>query len=123
MDLATAIAAGRVVIGVGAFAAPGPALRPFGLDTRANPQLPYLSRIAGARDVALGVATLLASGPARQHLVLAGLAVDAADATSGVLATRDGEVDRRSGAVLTGLAVAGVAGGVAHLLMRRGAAR
>ncbi len=119
MDLASAIAAGRVAIGVGALLTPAKALAPVGLDVTANPQLPYLSRIAGARDLALGAATLAASGPARRQLVLAGIAVDAADAVSGVVAARNGEIDRRSAVLLSGAAVAAVVGGVAHLLMRR----
>lgn len=120
VDLAAGIAAGRVAIGVGALLAPAKVLAPVGLDAAANQQLPYLSRIAGARDVALGLTTLATSGPGRRQLVLAGLAVDAADAVSGLVAARNGEIDRRSAALLSGAAVAAVAGGLAHLLMSRG---
>ena len=51
---ATAIAAGRVAIGAGAYLAPNLSGRLFGLDPDGNPQASYLGRLFGARDVALG---------------------------------------------------------------------
>ena len=39
-----------------------------------------MTRLFGSREIALGAATLLASGATRRNLVLAGIAVDAADA-------------------------------------------
>ena len=50
-----------------------------------NPQVPYVTRLFGSREIALGAATLLARGKAQRGLVLAGILVDAADAATGDL--------------------------------------
>lgn len=99
----------RVVIGVGALLAPRLAGRLFGLDVAANPQAPYLARLFGARDVALGVGALASSGEARRRWVEIGVAVDATDAVSAVLAGRDGSVSGGTAIKLAAPAVAAVA--------------
>jgi hypothetical protein len=48
---------GRIAFGVGMLAAPGPALRALGF-TDVSPATVAVSRIAGIRDLVLGVATL-----------------------------------------------------------------
>jgi len=85
-----ALAALRVVIGVGAWVAPRLAGRSFGLHPGANPQAPYLGRLFGARDVALGVGTMQATGEARRQWLQIGVAVDAAEALAAVAAGRAG---------------------------------
>jgi hypothetical protein len=112
MNPVTGLSLGRIAIGAVALAAPALAGKMFCLDTAANPQLPYLSRMFGSREIALGAATLLATGAARRNLVAAGIAVDAADAVTGVLAARDGYVSKPVGGYLTVPALAAVAAGV-----------
>jgi hypothetical protein len=87
----------------------------FGLDIRGNLQGPYLTRLFGSREIAIGTATLLARGTARRNLVLAGIAVDAADAATGVLGVRDRSVPARTGARLVVPAVLAVLSGFAGL--------
>jgi hypothetical protein len=118
MNPALGLAAARVVIGGVALAAPEQAARLFRLDPVSNPQLPYFTRLFGGREVALGAAVLLAGGSTRRNLILAGAAVDVADAAAGYLAGEEGSVDRTTSAFLAGPAVVAV---LAGLLGLRGA--
>lgn len=113
MNPVTGLALGRIAIGATALAAPALATRLFRLDAASNPQLPYLLRMFGSREVALGAVTLLAPPAARRTVVAAGVAVDLADAAAGVTAARDGLVSRPTGAFLTAPALAAVAAGLA----------
>jgi hypothetical protein len=113
MNPVTGLALGRVAIGALCLADPAKAMRLFQLDPEANPQLPYLSRMFGAREVALGLTTLLAGGTARRNLVAAGLMVDGSDAVAAVLAAREGTVSNLTGAMLAAPAVGAVVAGVA----------
>jgi hypothetical protein len=116
---ASGLAVGRIVIGVGALAAPGLAMKMFRLDPAANPQLSYMSRMFGSREIALGALTLATTGKTQRNLILAGIAVDAADAAAGHLAGREGTVSKTDSALLTLPALGAVAAGVAGLLGRR----
>ena len=91
MNPVIGLSLGRIVVGAVSLAKPGLAARMFRLDLEDNPQVPYLARLFGSREIALG-RTLLARGTTRRDLVLAGIAVDAADAATGVLAMQDGSV-------------------------------
>jgi Domain of unknown function (DUF4267) len=104
-----ALAALRVVIGAVAWLAPRQSGKGFGLDPDANPQAPYLGRLFGARDVALGVGTLQAEGEAQRQWLQLGVAVDAADAIAALAAGRAGYLPP----VATGLVFAPAAAGVA----------
>lgn len=112
MDPLTGLSLARIGIGAAALTAPGLSARLFRLDGTANPQLPYMVRMFGTREVALGAVTLFARGPARRKLAAAGVAVDLTDAVSGVLAARDGSVSKPTGAYLSLPAVAAAAAGV-----------
>jgi hypothetical protein len=118
MNPALGLAAARVVIGGAALAAPDLGSKLFRLDPEANPQLPYMTRLFGSREVVLGAATLLAGGKTRRNLVLAGIAVDAADAAAAYLAGESRAVDRGTTVALTVPAVAAVLAGVAGLRRR-----
>jgi hypothetical protein len=109
---------GRIAVGVVSFARPDVAATMFGLDLDNNPQGPYVARLFGSREIALGTMTLLARGRARRNLVLAGIGVDLADAATGVLGIQDRSVSTRTGAMLIGPAIGAVLAGVAGL--RRG---
>src|SRR3954454_2708979 len=84
MDPITGLACARVSIGALTFLSPSFAARLFLLDPRSNPQLSYMSRLFAAREVALGALTLASSGAARRRLVQLGVAVDGADALTGL---------------------------------------
>lgn len=115
MNPVTGLSLARVAIGAVAVASPDLAGKLFRLDPVGNPQLPYLSRMFGAREIAIGALTLAASGSARRNLVLTGILVDASDAVAGYLAGRDGLVDQPTSAMLTAPAIGAVAAGVAGL--------
>lgn len=105
----------RVVIGLAALIAPRLAGKLFGLDPEANPQSPYLARLFGVRDVALGVGALASTGEARKKWVLIGIGVDATDAVSAGLAGKDGSVSSFTATKLAAPALAAVAlGAIAH---------
>jgi hypothetical protein len=94
---AIAIAGGRVAIGVGALLATGPALRVLGF-SEADAAGRALARLAGGRDVALGLLTVAARDDLRSLRVATALsaAVDAADAFSFAVASADPRA-RRAG--------------------------
>jgi hypothetical protein len=105
----------RIVIGAFAWLTPNLAGKAFLLDVAGNPQAPYLARLFGIRDVALGAATSQAKGEAQKSLVMAGLAVDAADSAAAVLGARKGYFSGVTGVLLAVPALAGVAMGVIAL--------
>jgi hypothetical protein len=83
---------GRVAIGVGMLAAPGPALRALGF-SEVSTATEAVARVAGIRDLVLGAITLAALGD-RDRLrraTLASAAADAGDTLAFALALRGGE--------------------------------
>jgi hypothetical protein len=105
----------RVAIGTSAWAAPRLAGKAFGLDASDNPQSPYLARLFGVRDVALGVGALTTKGDSRRHWLMLGLLCDAADAAAGVMAGRAGYLPKIPSALVTGTALVAVGLGAAAL--------
>jgi len=94
------IAAGRIAIGVSALVATRPALRALGF-TEADARVESLGRIAGGRDIAIGLLAVAAREDRRslRRAVLAGAAVDATDAiVFGSLAAADPDA-RRAGVI------------------------
>jgi len=92
-----AIAAGRIAIGVGAVFATRPALKALGF-AEVDAAGTALGRIAGGRDLALGLLALAARDDQRALRIvgLAGAAVDASDAiTFGVAARWSREAQPR----------------------------
>jgi hypothetical protein len=114
----TGLSLGRIAVGAISFARPDVAATMFGLDLANNPQGPYVARLFGSREVALGAATLLARGKTRRNLVLAGIGVDLADAATGVLGIQDKTVPTRTGAMLIAPAIGAVLSGIAGLRTR-----
>ena len=96
MNPALGLATARVAIGGLVVGSPELGAKLFRLDPDANPQLAYMARLFGSREIVLGAATLLARGKTRRNLILAGIAVDAADAAAAVLAGEEGALDRSS---------------------------
>ncbi|WP_051341476.1 hypothetical protein [Pseudonocardia spinosispora] len=76
------LAVGRIVLGVAALLGPNRLVRAFGMSS--SPSLSYLTRIYGARAVALGIGYLTEppSGRRRWHRI--GLAVDTSDTLTAV---------------------------------------
>lgn len=112
----------RLVIGIGAWVLPGFAGRLFGLDPAGNPQAPYLSRLFGVRDIALGLGTLQSSGEARQRWLQLGVLCDAADTAAAELGRRAGYLSAPTALLLGTPAVAATALGVQALQASSGSA-
>jgi hypothetical protein len=106
-----AIAIGRIAVGAGAWLAPNLSGRLFGLDPEGNPQLPYVGRLFGARDVALGAGALRSSPKQKDAWLTAALACDVADAAAGVLAGARGQLPPAAAALVTATAGAFALGG------------
>jgi hypothetical protein len=115
MDPITGLAYGRVAVGVVSLASPSLAAKLFLLDSRANPSLPYITRMFGSREIALGALTLASSGDARRRLVQVGVAIDGADAFTGIAAAASGAVSKKAGIMLALVAAGAVANGILGL--------
>ena len=115
MEPITGLAYGRIAIGAMSLLSPSLTARLFLLDPRNNPQLSYMGRMFGSREIALGAITLASSGEARRRLVQLGIAVDGADAFTGLASTATGSVPKKAGLLLTVVAAAAVATGVLEL--------
>jgi hypothetical protein len=102
------IAAGRIAIGIGAVFVTGPALKALGF-AEVDAAGTALGRIAGGRDIALGLLALAARDDrkALRIAALAGAAVDASDAVTFGAAARDPAARRAGvGGVVSGSAAA-----------------
>jgi len=119
MKPVTGLSLGRIVLGAASVAKPDLAVKALGLDVDANPQLTFMARLFGAREIALGVATIASSGKARPGMVLLGMAVDGADVYAGwVGPTQDG-IEKKAGMMMTGVAGGAVFSGLLALLPGR----
>jgi hypothetical protein len=99
-----AIAIGRIAVGTGAWLTPNLSGRLFGLDPEGNPQLPYVGRLFGARDVALGAGALRSTRKQKDAWLTAGLACDVADVAAGALAGARGQLPPAAAALVTATA-------------------
>jgi hypothetical protein len=116
MDPITGLAYGRIAVGTLSLLSPKLAARLFLLDPATNPQLPYMGRLFGSREIALGLVTLAApDGEARRRLIQVGVGVDAADAFNGIVSAASGSTSKRAGLLLTVAGVASTATGVLAL--------
>ena len=105
----------RLAVGGSAFATPRLAGSAFGLDAEANPQAPYLARLFGVRDAALGIGILTSTGDARRQWLMIGVGCDAADALAGLAGGRAGYLPKATSAVVTAVALSAVVMGVLAL--------
>jgi hypothetical protein len=115
MDPITGLAYGRISIGALSLLSPSLTAKLFLLDPKSNPQLSYMGRMFGSREIALGVITLASSGEARRRLVQLGVAVDGADAYTGIVTAANGSVSKKAGILLALVAAGAVATGVTEL--------
>ena len=118
-DTVKALAFGRIAIGAVSLLLPRLAARLFLLDIRRNPQLAYMTRLFGAREIALGAIALGAPEEAKTPLTGLGIAVDGADAVASVAAVRSGLIPKPAGALVTLAALGAVGAGAAALAGRR----
>jgi hypothetical protein len=105
----------RMAIGTSAWATPRLAGKAFGLDSDANPQSPYLARLFGVRDLALGIGALTTTGESRRHWLMLGMMCDAADAAAGYIAGRAGYLPKVPTVLVTGVALVAAGLGAAAL--------
>jgi hypothetical protein len=105
----------RVAVGTSAWATPRLAGKAFGLDADGNPQSPYLARLFGVRDLALGIGALATSGESRRTWLMLGVLCDAADAAAGVMAGRAGYLPKVPTVLVTGVALIAAGLGTAAL--------
>ena len=110
-----ALAGLRIVIGVLSWVAPNLAGTLFGLDVKKNKQAPYLARLFGVRDIALGVGTLMSTGSARRTWLQMGVVCDTADAAAAGIGHHDGYLDTQTAIMVAAPAVAAVGLGAAAL--------
>lgn len=110
MNPVTSLSLGRIAVGVASLAKPDLVASTMG----APGSHTLLTQWFGSREIALGTATLLASGRARTTLVLIGAAVDGADAATAYAAIEGEKLPRQLGyglvAVAAGAAVSGLLG-------------
>ena len=117
-DTAKSLAIGRIAIGAVALLFPTLAARLFMLKVKSNPQLPYMTRLFAAREIAVGALTLTAPESSRTTMVGLGMAIDGSDAVAGIAATRSGVVSKPVGVLLTGAALGAVAAGASTFANR-----
>jgi hypothetical protein len=110
-----ALAGLRLAVGFGAWLFPRLAGRLFGLDVAGNPQLPYVARLFGVRDIALGLGVATTGGEAQNAWLRAGVVCDAADFAAGLLARRDESIGPMTAVLVSAPALGGVAMGLAAL--------
>lgn len=120
MDPVTGLSLGRIVIGIAALISPTLTAKLFGLDSESNPHLPPMTRMFGAREVALGGVTLVSSGSTRRNLTVVGIAVDGADAVTGAIEIASNRVPKLSSGMLAGVAAGAVGAGIIALVRNRG---
>jgi hypothetical protein len=119
MNPVNGLALGRIAIGATALASPPLAAKLFRLDLARNPQLPYVVRMFGSREIALGVITLVAKGKARRKMIALGMAIDGADGFAGYDLMRTGAVSQTTGVFLTAPAVGAILSGAVGLVTER----
>jgi hypothetical protein len=115
MNPVIGLSLGRIAVGTLAVANPDLVAKTLQLDASANPQLSYVTRLFGTREIALGLVTLLARGKNRRNLTVAGILVDAADGAIGYVGMKDGTVSKRTAFTLIGPAIGAVGSGLSGL--------
>ncbi len=112
----------RLAIGIGAWLTPRLAGRLFGLDPNANPQSPYLARLFGIRDIALGIGLSQSSGESRKLFIQLGILCDGADALAGLMAGKRRYLNPFATLLVSATAVSAVALGAGLLKAEEDAA-
>lgn len=93
----TVLGATRAIVGLGAWFAPDTAARLSGIDPERSDR--FITRLFGARDLALAVAVLAAPPAGLRHAASIGVAIDAADVVAGFDERRRGNLSAHATAV------------------------
>ncbi|CAN5449041.1 hypothetical protein BH11ACT8_BH11ACT8_34230 [soil metagenome] len=115
MNSVTGLSLGRIGIGLASLVKPE--LVQASMATTSNSTL--LTQWFGSREIALGASTLLARGGSRRTLVLIGMAVDAADATTAYQAVEAEQLPRKLGLAAAGVAAGAVLAGLLGLRVKK----
>ena len=116
MNPVTLLSLGRIAVGVASIAKPDLVAKQM-VGQAEDP--PVLTQWFGNREIALGLVTLLARGGHRRTLVLAGMAVDAADAGTTYTAMQSGALPKKLAMPLIAVAVGAVLSGLVGLRVKR----
>lgn len=120
-DGARLVAVGRVLVGVGALARPRLMPGLLGVDSGTAERMSWLSRMFGAREIALGAGLLLSRSPeAEREWALGAALSDAVDAAAFAAAVRGGVVRGALGTAFAAMAVGATGTGVMTWLEDRG---
>jgi hypothetical protein len=103
----------RMSFGIAIWAFPGPVGKAFGVDMTRDPLASYLSRLMGARDVALAWELLVTEGDAQRKWLLACMVCDAADTLAAIAAGRG--LPKRTTAMLLAASLGPIARGATAL--------
>jgi hypothetical protein len=95
----TSLIASRMAFGVAIWTLPGPVGKAFGVDMTRDPLAIYLSRLMGARDVALAWELLVTEGDPQRKWLIACMVCDTADTLAAIAAGRGG-LPKRTTAML-----------------------
>lgn len=97
------LAVGRLLLGAAGRLAPRATASAAGARTAASPELDYMTRVFGARAIALGAGYLSSAGPARRRWQRIAFGVDVSDTVAGIGHLRRGDVARPSAIAMTAL--------------------
>jgi hypothetical protein len=116
------LSAGRTAVGLSMLASPSLMPRTMGVDSTTASRLTWMTRMVGAREVAVGAGTLLALRRGRdvEEWTLASLLCDGADAAAFGLAVAKGDVRKVTGVGVVASALGAVALGLLALRDLRG---
>ena len=103
----SALAIGRVLLGVPAMAAPALSARVYGFPGADRPDLRYLTAVYGARATAFGIGTLLADEGQRRRWQVLGLCIDVADTVAALRSPLPAATRLLSAAITGGYAIVG----------------
>jgi hypothetical protein len=118
MNPVIGLSLGRIAVGAAAVANPEMVAKSIGVDPVSNPQVPYVTRLFGVREIGLGLATLTIGRGARKGLVGIGVLVDAGDAATSYLALQDGQITKKAALTLLAPALGAVGSGLLALVKR-----
>lgn len=110
------LAIGRLVVGAVARLSPGPTSRLSLSGPSAGPEYDYMTRVFGARAIALGTGYLASDGYARRLWQRLAFFCDVSDTIAGVAILRPGSVPTPAGVWLTALTGTYAAIGAARIL-------
>ena len=111
----TALMTARFGLAALAWFAPGLAGRVIHVDVEANPALPYVTRLFGARDALMGILLVQTRGRTRDRQLWYGIAIDSIDASAAVIAGIGRQLSRRGAILSAGASLLGASLGVGAL--------